>query len=57
MQRLGNVSEKEMFRTFNMGIGMIAICAQDDADHLRGQLDGAYEIGRTVAGNNEVSII
>ncbi len=27
MQRLGNVSDQEMFRTFNMGIGMVVICS------------------------------
>jgi phosphoribosylformylglycinamidine cyclo-ligase len=28
--RVGRVSEEEMFRTFNMGIGLVAICARAD---------------------------
>src|SRR5918998_439951 len=27
MQELGNVAEPEMYRTFNMGVGMVVICA------------------------------
>src|SRR6059036_3908268 len=32
MQRLGRINEHEMFRTFNMGIGMVIICAAGSAD-------------------------
>ena len=32
LQAAGNVPRDDMFRTFNMGIGMIAICARDEAD-------------------------
>ena len=55
MQRLGNVSEKEMFRTFNMGIGMIAVCDQGDTNEVLAHLKGS-EIGRIVSGNGEVLI-
>ena len=27
MRRLGNVSESEMYRTFNMGVGMVIVCS------------------------------
>ena len=33
MQKLGNVSDQEMFRTFNMGIGMVVIAGQGDMHH------------------------
>jgi phosphoribosylformylglycinamidine cyclo-ligase len=55
MQRLGNVSETEMFRTFNMGIGMIVICAEGDKDDVLLHLN-ASEIGRVVAGGGKVLI-
>src|SRR4026209_2131888 len=32
MQRLGNVPEMEMLRTFNMGVGMVIICARQNID-------------------------
>jgi phosphoribosylformylglycinamidine cyclo-ligase len=57
MQNLGNVAEAEMFRTFNMGIGMIVVCAESDKDFLQENLGECFEIGRVVEGNNEVSIV
>src|SRR5256714_4324526 len=30
MQRLGNIDEPEMYRTFNMGIGMVVVCSPTD---------------------------
>lgn len=35
LQRHGRVSEEEMYRVFNMGIGMIAVVAPADADAVR----------------------
>lgn len=61
MQKLGNVDMEEMFRAFNMGIGMVVICAADEAVNIKKHLDGiderVYEIGRVISGNKEVKII
>lgn len=57
MQRLGNVEAKEMFRTFNMGIGMIVICAESDKNFIKRNLGECYEIGKVIDGNKEVEII
>lgn len=57
MQRLGNVADSEMFRTFNMGIGMIAICAPENKDEFAASCAGAIEIGKVTAGNRDVSVI
>ena len=46
LQEWGNVPRREMFRTFNCGIGMILIVDADIADELDG-----YKIGRVVEGN------
>ena len=56
MQRLGNVDEKEMFRTFNMGIGMIVICSGNDKGIVMNKLQQSFEIGRVVAGERSVSL-
>lgn len=52
MQKLGNVSDKEMFRTFNMGIGMVVVVAEADKYVLEG-----FEIGRITAGDGSVDIV
>ena len=50
----GPVEEAEMQRTFNMGIGMIAVVAPDEAGATLALLEQeghrAFEIGRTVPG-------
>jgi phosphoribosylformylglycinamidine cyclo-ligase len=60
LRRLGNVSEKEMYRTFNMGVGMVIVCSRNDVEtvgaHLRNQRETCYEIGNVIAGNREVLI-
>ncbi len=56
MQTLGNVADAEMFRTFNMGIGMIVICAEEDKVFLKENLRECFEIGRVVEGAKEVFI-
>ena len=57
MQRLGNVDEKEMFRTFNMGIGMIVVCKLAQVASVKAHLSDAYEIGHIAKGNKSVSLI
>lgn len=56
MQRLGNVEDKEMFRAFNMGIGMVVVCAEEDKEFLKSNLVECFEIGRVVGGDREIAI-
>ena len=55
LQEWGNVPRREMFRTFNCGIGMILIvdaAAVDDLTaHLNENFEEFYKIGRVVEGN------
>jgi phosphoribosylformylglycinamidine cyclo-ligase len=57
MQTLGNVADAEMFRTFNMGIGMIVICDETEKKFLKENLGECFEIGRVVEGNKEIHIV
>ena len=58
IQDRGNVDPSEMFRVFNMGIGMAIICTPDNVSGLTGQLSGARVIGEVVrqAGDKKVII-
>ncbi|MDQ7081975.1 MAG: phosphoribosylformylglycinamidine cyclo-ligase [Aquificota bacterium] len=40
IQRLGGIEEREMFRTFNMGVGMIAVVGGDEAERALEALGG-----------------
>ncbi len=57
MQKLGSVADAEMFRTFNMGIGMIIICAEEDKELVRNNSGECFEIGRVTEGNKEAKIL
>ena len=60
LQKWGNVDWKEMYRTFNMGIGMILIVSPEEAEKVKEHLKGAGEavctIGRVVRGAHDVTI-
>lgn len=56
MQRLGNVSDTEMFRTFNMGIGMIVVCEEKDREAVE-KAAGARTIGKVTAGEKQVTCL
>ena len=55
LQKRGNVAEREMYRTFNCGIGMVAIVGSEHADmaldHLRSNGETAWLIGAVRARN------
>jgi phosphoribosylformylglycinamidine cyclo-ligase len=50
------VSEEEMYRTFNMGVGMIWVVDAVDAEAIISSTDG-YIIGALANGNKEVELI
>lgn len=61
IQRLGKVDHNEMFRTFNMGIGMVIVVDGKQADRVMKYLasvkEKAFLIGEVEKGKGEVIII
>ena len=55
LAREGNVPERDMFNTFNMGVGMTLVVAAEDADKalavLHDQGEDAYRLGVIVEGD------
>ena len=55
IQSWGNVDWREMFRTFNCGVGMILIVDENSVDEISAYLNESYEefykIGRVVEGH------
>jgi phosphoribosylformylglycinamidine cyclo-ligase len=48
IQRLGSIDDMEMFRTFNMGIGMVLIVTEKDADDVLMRLKGLKESAEVI---------
>lgn len=60
LQEWGNVAWTEMYRTFNMGIGMALVVPANEVEkiqaHLAANNETAYVIGKVVEGKQEVVI-
>lgn len=48
LQKLGNVSDDEMYNYFNMGIGFVFIVDEKDADTIVNNIDDTFIIGEVV---------
>ena len=55
VQKNGNVDAQEMYQVFNMGIGMVAIVAEENAQRTISTL-GAKRIGRVERGTRKVRL-
>ena len=58
IQKEGNISERDMFNTFNMGVGMSIVVSKEEADKaleiLKANGEDAYIIGEIVEGDEKV---
>ena len=60
LQEWGNVDEREMYRTFNMGIGMMLVLSKEEATKIimefKNKGEAIYEIGEVISGDRNVWI-
>jgi len=57
LAQLGNVARDEMLRTFNMGIGFVAVVPAADEAAALAAVPGALKIGEMAAGANRIELI
>jgi phosphoribosylformylglycinamidine cyclo-ligase len=62
LQRLGGVPDEDMYRTFNMGIGLVVVCRPGDAERVldttrRAGEPNPFRIGRIVSGHRTVTYV
>ena len=61
LAKKGNVTERDMFNTFNMGVGMSIVVAKEDAQKavevLKANGEDAYIIGEIVRGEDKIEIV
>ncbi len=60
IRKVGNIPERDMFNTFNMGVGMTVVVSKDTADKalaaLRAGGVDAYVLGEIVRGEDKVAL-
>ncbi len=60
IQSVGNIPERDMFNTFNMGVGMTVVVSKDTADEALAALKesgvDAYVLGEIVRGEDKVEL-
>ena len=61
IQRKGSIADKEMYHTFNMGVGMVLIAEHSASQKIIARLAGmkqkAWIIGEVITGNKKVIIV
>ena len=62
MQKIGNIGEQDMYRTFNMGIGLILIIPKEEKEKIEKVLMNypkfkIYEIGKIINGHKKVILV
>jgi len=53
IQETGNIDEAEMYRVFNMGVGMMVICSPHNVAELMADMPYAAVVGEVVEGKGE----
>ena len=60
LAKTGNISERDMFNTYNMGVGMSIVVPRDQVDTaieiLTAEGEEAYVIGKIVAGEEKIEL-
>ena len=60
LQSTGNIPERDMFNTYNMGVGMAVIVKAEDADRAKASFRAngvdAYELGEVVTGEQKIEL-
>lgn len=57
LEKRGGIERKEMFGTFNMGVGMVVVVDAADAQKVMDLLDDTYEIGTITESNEEIILL
>ena len=60
IQKAGHIDERDMFNTFNMGVGMSVVCPKEQADRaleiLRANGEESYIIGEIIPSEEKIAI-
>jgi len=56
LEKRGGIARKEMFGTFNMGVGMVVVVDESEVSKVLELLDDAYEIGEITENQTKIEL-
>src|SRR5574343_256006 len=57
IEKRGNIARTEMFGTFNMGVGMVVVVAEENVQKVLETLPDAYEIGEITENSEKINLL
>lgn len=57
IQRAGGIDDLEMFRVFNMGLGMVVVTSEEGAESLLSSIEGSWRLGRLIEQTGDDRVI
>jgi phosphoribosylformylglycinamidine cyclo-ligase len=57
IQREGQASAQEMYQVFNMGLGMVAVCQEENIASIQAAVPDARVVGRIVSRQGEEQVL
>ena len=57
LQREGGISDQEMFRVFNMGLGMVAVCPEENVAAFRRAIPDSMVVGQVVPRESDEQVL
>ena len=57
IQREGSVSDDEMYRVFNMGLGMVAVCGEQDLGAFQESVPDSSIVGRVIRRDGDAQVL
>ncbi|MBK5200809.1 MAG: phosphoribosylformylglycinamidine cyclo-ligase [Spirochaetaceae bacterium] len=54
IEKTGNIPSRDMYNTFNMGVGMVVIVAKEDSATTLSLIPGSYVLGEVIMGDEGI---
>lgn len=54
IENVGNIPKRDMFNTFNMGVGMVVIVSKDDCNSILSLIPDSYVLGEVIEGDEGI---
>lgn len=57
IQQEGGITEEEMYKVFNMGLGMVAVCEPESVATIQDAISDSVVVGQIIPRNNQPAVV